>query len=70
MGKKRGLSVAERAKSVALNEEGYLKRQIYFKIKFSKTAIHLVMVKFRGFGSFQDLHKSGRPWKPTEGMIT
>ena len=61
MGKKRGLSVAERAKIVTLNEEGYSERQISKKLKFSKTAIHSAIVKFQNFGSFQDLHSSGRP---------
>ena len=61
MGEMRGLPVAERAKSVALNEEGYSERQISNKLKFSKTAIYQAMVKFRNFGSFQYLHRSGRP---------
>ena len=49
-GKIRGLSVAERAKSVALNEEGHSERQISKKLKFSKTAIYQANVKFRNFG--------------------
>ena len=61
MGKKRGLSVAERAKIVTFNEEGYSERQISKKLKFSKTAIHQAIVKFQNFGSFQDLHRSERP---------
>ena len=44
MGKMRGLTVAERAKSVALNEEGYSERQISKKLKFSKIAIHQAIV--------------------------
>ena len=52
MGKKRGLSVAESAKIVTLNEEGYSERQISKKLKFSKTAIHSAIVKFQNFGSF------------------
>ena len=61
MGKKRGLSVAERSKIVTLHEEGYSERQILNRVKFSKTAVHQAIVKFRNCGSFQDLHRSGRP---------
>ena len=61
MGKIRGLSVAERAKSVGVNEEGYSRMTISKKLKFSKIAIHRAIVKFQNFGSFQDLRKSGRP---------
>ena len=50
MGKIRGLSVAERAKSVAWNKEGHSERQISKKLKFSKTAIYQANVKFRNFG--------------------
>ena len=46
MGKKRGLSVAERAKIVTLNEEGYLGRQISRKLKLSETEIHQTTKKF------------------------
>ena len=60
MGKKRGLSVAKRAKIVTLNKEGYSEQQISKKLKFSKTAIHQVIAKFQNFGSFQDLHRSRR----------
>ena len=59
MGKKRGLSVVERAKIVTLNEERYSERQK--KLKFSKTAIHQAIVRFLNFGRFQDLYGSGRP---------
>ena len=31
------------------------------KLRFSKTAIHQAIVRFRNFGSFQDLYWSGRP---------
>ena len=61
MGEMRRLSLAERAKSVVLNKEGNSERQISKKLKFSETAIHQAIVKFRNFGSFQDLHTSGRP---------
>ena len=61
MGEMRGLSAAESAKSVALNDEGYSERQISKKLKFSKIAVHQANVKFRNFESFQDLHRSGRP---------
>ena len=53
MGKMRGLSVAETAKSIVLNEEEYSERQISKKLKFSKIAIHQAIVKFRNFGSFR-----------------
>ena len=61
MGKKRGLSVAERSKIVTLHEEGYSERQISNRVKFCKTAVHQAIVKFRNCGSFQDLHRCGRP---------
>ena len=47
MGKKRGLSVAERSKIVTLHEEGYSQRQISNRVKFSKTAVYQAIVKFR-----------------------
>jgi len=40
MGKKGGLSGVDRQKIITLHEEGYSKRQISEKLKFSKTAIH------------------------------
>ena len=46
MGKKRGLSVVERAKIATLNEEGVLRK---------------ANIKKTDFGSFQDLYRSGRP---------
>ena len=49
-----------KAKSVALNKEGYFERQISMKLKFSKTAIYQAIVKFRNFRSFQDLNRSGK----------
>ena len=47
MGKVRGLSVAERANSVALNEERYSERGISKKLKFSKIAIHQAIGNFK-----------------------
>ena len=58
MGKKRGLSVAERSKIVTLNEEGYFRKT---KFKKTKTAIHQAIAKFRNFVSFQDLHRCENP---------
>ena len=55
------LSIVEREKFVTLNEEGYSERQIPKKLKFSETAIHQAIVRFRNFGSFQDLYWSRRP---------
>ena len=52
MGEMRGLSAAERAKNVALNDEGYSERQISKKLKFSKTAMYEANVKFQNFESF------------------
>ena len=70
MGKMRGLSVAETAKSIALNEEEYSERQISKKLKFSKTAIYQVIVKFRNFGNFQDCTDQEDPRLPPKEMTT
>jgi len=51
----------ERSKIVTLHEEGYSERQISEKLKFSKTAIHQPVVKFKTYASFQDLSGGGRP---------
>ena len=61
IGKKMGLSVAERAKIATVNKVGYLGRQISKKLKLRNTAIHQAIVIFRNFVSFQDLHWSGSP---------
>ena len=61
MGKKRGVSVAERSKIINLNKEGYSEKQILKKLKLSKTAIHQAIAKFRNFVSFQDLHRPVSP---------
>ena len=46
MGKKRGLSVAERSKIVTLHEEGYSERQISNRVKFSKTAVEIYCFRY------------------------
>jgi len=51
----------ERSKIVTLHEEGYSEKQISEKLKFSKTAIHQPVVKFKTYASFQDLSGGGRP---------
>jgi len=60
MGKKGSLSVLGRSKIVTLHEEEYSERHISEKVKFSKTAIHQAVVKFKTFGSFQDLRWADR----------
>ena len=60
MGKKKGLSIVQRAKTVTLIEYEYSEKQVSKKLKFSKTAIHQAIVRFPNFESFQDLYKSGR----------
>jgi len=51
----------DRSKILILYEEGYTERQISDKLKFSKTAIHQAVARFKRFGSFQDLSRTGRP---------
>jgi len=59
--KKEGLSGVDRSKSIILHEKGYSERQISEKLKFSKTAIHQAVTRFKTFGSFQDSSRAGRP---------
>ena len=49
---RRGVIIVETAKTVTLNEEGCSERQISKKLKFSKTAIHEAIVRFRNYESF------------------
>jgi len=60
-----GLSVVEKAKIITLHEEEYSEKQISEDLKFSKTAIlqdsNPSVVRFKEFGSFQHLHRAGRP---------
>ena len=51
----------DRANIVILHDERYSERQISDKPKFSKTAIHQAVARFKTFGSFQDLSRNGRP---------
>jgi len=59
--KKVVLSGVDRSKSIILHEKGYSERQISEKLKFSKTAIHQAVTRFKTFGSFQDLSRAGGP---------
>ena len=70
MGKKRGLSVAVRSKIVTLHEEGYSERQISNRVKFSKTAVHQAIVKFRNLGVFKICTDPEDPGLPPKGMTT
>ena len=70
MGKKWGLSVAERAKIVTVEEEGYLGTQIAKKQKVSETVIHQTTVKFRNFGVFRTCTGLEIPGLPPKGMVT
>ena len=49
---KRGLSALQRSKAGTLREEWAL-RKMPEKLKFSKTAIHQAIARFKKFGSFQ-----------------
>jgi len=60
-GQKRGFSVVERSKIVALHDERCSERSLSEKQKFSKTAVHQAMARFKTFGSFQELSRAGRP---------
>ena len=72
MGKTRRLSVAERAKIVTLNEEGYSERKISKKrLKFSGTAIHQTIAKFWEFsGLVLGLEDPGLTPKGMISLIT
>ena len=65
MGRKKLLSEVQRGQIVALHEEGLSERKIAAKLKVSKTAVHQSIKKFKQFGSYKDLHRSGRPKKTT-----
>jgi len=51
----------DRSKIIILHEEGYSERQISDTLKFIKTAIQQAVARFKTFGSFQDLSRTGRP---------
>ena len=58
--KTEGLSGADRSKSIIFHKKGYSERQLSEKLKFSKTAIHQAVARFKTFGSIQDLSRAGR----------
>ena len=62
MGRKKSLSEVQRGRIVALHNEGLSEREIAAKLKVSKTAVHQSIKKY---GSYKDLHRSGRPRKTT-----
>ncbi|KAG1664956.1 putative glycosyltransferase STELLO1 [Nymphon striatum] len=65
MGRKKSLSEVQRGQIVALHNEGLSERKIAAKLKVSKTAVHQSIKKFKQYGSYKDLHRSGRPRKTT-----
>ena len=65
LGRKKSLSEVQRGQIVALHDEGLSERKIAAKLKVSKTAVHQSIKKFKQYGSYKDLHRSGRPRKTT-----
>jgi len=48
-----------------LHNEGLSELNIAAKLKVSKTAVHQSIKKFKQYGSYKGLHRSGRPRKTT-----
>ena len=65
MGKKSSLTEVQRAQIITLRGEGYTERQISSKLKFSKTAVHNAIKKYRLDGVLCDRDRCGRPRKTT-----
>jgi len=65
LGRKKSLSEVQRGQIVALHDEGLSERKIAAKLKVSKTAVHQSIKKFKQYGSYKDLHRSGRARKTT-----
>ena len=51
----RGVSAVERSKIVTLHEEWYSERKTSEKLKFSKTAIHRAVIRFKKFGGLEQV---------------
>ena len=62
---KKPLSEVQRGQIVALHNKGLSEQRIAAKLKVSKTAVHQSIKKFKQYGSYKDLHRSGRPRKTT-----
>ena len=61
MGKKRNLTVEERAAVVTLKKEGYVQRAIARKQKISLWAVQEILKKKRETDTMKDRVKTGRP---------
>ena len=56
-------SEVQRAQIVNIYGNGLLERQMFPKIKVSKTVVHQVIYKFQQYGLQKDLKRSGKPRK-------
>ena len=55
------LNLIQRRQIQVLKEEGYIERQIAFRINVSKTAVHETLARLRSTGSHNSLKRSERP---------
>ena len=65
MGQKKSLGEVRRGQIVALHNERLSEPEIAAKLKVSKAAVHQSIKKFKQYGSYKDLHRSGRTRKTT-----
>ena len=63
MGRKKSLSEVQRGQIFALHNEGLSEREIFAKLKVSKTDVHQSIKKFKQYGFYKDLHRSRRKEK-------
>lgn len=64
MGKNPPLTVAKRAKIGIMHKAGCSERETISRVNVSRIAAHQSVSKFKNWGKFTDINKSGLPIKP------